>query len=149
MSQPGDPDEASPIREVNRIKPEDYSPVVSRDRWSSFMYAVAGCVYMLRHQKNIRIQAAATVMVLAVGAWLGLGALEWALLAVVIGLNFLMEFVNAAMEAAVNLASSAIHPMARVAKDVAAGASLVAAILAVIVGLLVMGPPLLARLGLA
>ena len=135
------------IRETLRIDPADHSPVVSRSRWSSFTFAVAGCMHVLRYQRNVRIQLAATAAVIAVGLWLGLGALEWALLALVIGVNFLMEFVNAAVEAAVNLASSEIHPMARISKDVAAGASLAAAVLAVIVGLLVMGPPLLARLG--
>ncbi len=135
------------VEETQRINPEDYSPVVSRSRRDSFLYAVAGCVYMFRHQKNIRIQLAATAAVAALGLWLSLGALEWALLVTVIGVNFLIEFINAALEAAVNLASPTLHPMARISKDVAAGASLVAAVVAALVGLLVMGPPLLARLG--
>jgi diacylglycerol kinase len=127
--------------------PESYSPVVSRSRWASFRYAADGWIYMLRYQKNIRIQLAATVIVVAVALWLRLEPVEWALLVVVIGLNFLLEFINAAIEAVVNLASPEIHPMARVAKDVAAGATLLAAVVAALVGLLVMGPPLLDRLG--
>ncbi|MCZ7542840.1 MAG: diacylglycerol kinase family protein [Anaerolineae bacterium] len=147
MKQTHDASGLERIRETRRINPEDYSPIVSRSRWASFTYAAAGCAYMLRHQKNLRIQLAAAATVVVMGLWLGLGALEWALLVLVIGVNFLMEFINAALEAAVNLASSEIHPLARVSKDVAAGASLLAAVIAVIVGLLVMGPPLLARLG--
>ncbi|MBN1285217.1 MAG: diacylglycerol kinase family protein [Anaerolineae bacterium] len=140
---------AASIREALAVDPEAYSPVVSKSRRASLGYALAGWAYMLRYQTNIRIQLAATVMVVVMGLWLGLGAPEWALLVLVIGLNFLLEFINAAIEAAVNLASPGLHPMARIAKDVAAGATLLAAVIAVLVGLLVMGPPLLARLGLA
>jgi undecaprenol kinase len=138
----------SHIKETLSIDPQDYSPIISRGRWTSFRYAVAGWVHVLRYQKNVRIQVAATVAVAALGGWLGLSRLEWALLVVVIGLNFLMEFVNAALEAGINLAGSDVHPMARICKDVAAGGVLLAAVIAVLVGLLVMAPPLLARLGL-
>ncbi len=127
--------------------PEAYSPIVSRSRWASFRYAAAGWAYMLRYQTNIRIQIVAAGAVFAMALWLGLGPLEWALLVVVIGINFLLEFINAAIEAAVNLASPGLHPMARVAKDVAAGAVLLAAGISALVGVLVMGPPLLTRLG--
>lgn len=139
----------SSVKEALAIDPESYSPVVSKSRRASLWYALAGWAHMLRYQTNIRIQLVATALVIVAGLWLGLGMLEWALLVLVIGINFLMEFVNTAVEAAVNLASPDLHPMARIAKDVAAGASLLAACIAVLVGLLVMGPPLLARLGLA
>jgi diacylglycerol kinase len=58
------------------------------------------------------------------------------------------EFMNAAVEAVVNLATDEWHPMAKVAKDVAAAAVLLGVVAAVLVGLLVLGPPLLLRLGL-
>ncbi len=130
--------------------PKAYSPIVSRSRRASLGYALAGWAYMLRYQTNLRIQLVAAALVALMALWLGLGALEWALLLLVVGLNLLLEFINAALEAVVNLAGPELHPMARVAKDVAAGAVLLAALLAALVGLLVMGPPLWARLaGLA
>ena len=127
--------------------PDHYSPVTSKSRMASLRYALAGWLYVLRYQKNVRIQAVATILVFAVGLWLALHPLDWAILIVMITLNWMAEFTNAALEAVVNLASPDIHPMARVCKDVAAASALLAAIAAVIVGALVIGPPLLERLG--
>ena len=101
---------------------------------------------MLRYQKNIRIQAAFSIFVFVLGLWLGLSALEWAILVLTILVNWLAEFTNAAIEAVVNLASPDFHPMARVGKDVAAATALLAAAGSVIIGALVLGPPLLERL---
>jgi diacylglycerol kinase (ATP) len=64
----------------------------------------------------------------------------------ILGLNWFAEFVNAAIEAAVNLASPEFHPMAQVAKDVAAGSVLLLTFVAIIMGLLIFLPPLLEKL---
>jgi diacylglycerol kinase len=80
------------------------------------------------------------------GLWLGLGRLEWAIIVLTVGLVWMAEFVNTALEAVVDLASPDLHPLAKVGKDVAAAAVLVGACTAVVVGLLVLGPPLWARL---
>lgn len=134
------------IRATLAIDPDQHSPITSKSRRASFRYALAGCLYMLRHQKNIRIQALATMVVVVFGLWLGLSAESWAILAVIITLNLMAEFTNSAVEAVVNLASPEHHPMARVAKDVAAGTSLMVACASVVVGLLLLGPPLVARI---
>jgi diacylglycerol kinase len=101
---------------------------------------------MLRTQRNAWIHAIMSTAVFALGLWLGLGRLEWALLFLTIGLVWTTEFVNTALEAVVDLASPDLHPLAKVGKDVAAAAVLVGAATAVVVGLLVLGPPLWARL---
>jgi len=126
--------------------PDEFSPITSKSRMASFRYALAGWLYMLRYQKNIRIQMVFTFLVFGVGLWLGLHPIDWAILIMMITMNWMAEFTNAAIEAVVNLASPGIHPMARVSKDVAAAVSLLAAVASVIVGALVMGPPLLERL---
>jgi len=128
------------------VNPGDYSPVVSANRWASLRYAIAGWLYMLRYQKNTRIQAVATLTVVIFGLWLGITPVEWAILVLTITMVWMAEFINAAIEAAVNLASPEIHPMAKVGKDVAAAAVLLGATASVLVGLLIFGPPLLARL---
>ena len=125
--------------------PDAFSPITSKSRMASFRYALAGWLYMLRYQKNIRIQAMFTFLVFGVGLWLGLRPIDWAILIMMITMNWMAEFTNAAIEAGGNLASPGIHPMARVSKDVAAAVSLLAAVASVIVGALVMGPPLLER----
>ena len=98
---------------------------------------------MLRRQKNVRILALASIAVLLLGLWLGISALEWAMLILTVALVWMAEFINAAIEAAVNLASPDLHPMAKVAKDVAAAAVLLAVLASVLAGGLILGPPLL------
>ncbi|NDJ84675.1 MAG: diacylglycerol kinase family protein [Chloroflexi bacterium] len=138
----------SHVIETLAIDPRDHCPQVSQSRRASFNYALAGWMYMLRYQKNIRIQAAATVIVMGVALWLGLPARDLAVIVLMVGVVWLAEFVNAAIEAAVNLASPEFHPMARVAKDIAAGTVLFMVFISVIVGLLLLGPPLWEQLGL-
>ena len=101
---------------------------------------------MLRTQHNAWIHASATVGVTLMGLWLGLNVVEWAVIVLVIGLVWMAEFVNTALEAVVDLASPDLHPLAKVGKDVAAAAVLVGAVTSVIVGLLILGPHLWARL---
>src|SRR5437899_1501642 len=88
----------------------------------SFRYAFAGLFYVLRTQRNFRIHLAVGALAVLLGAVLRLSAPEWALLAVVITLVLAVEMVNTVVEAVVDLASPAYHPLAKIAKDVAAGA---------------------------
>lgn len=113
---------------------------VSRGR--SFVHAYHGLGYVLRTQPNTWIHAFFTVAVILVAAWLRLPARDWAVLVVTIGLVWTAEFVNTALEAVVDLASPQLHPLAKAGKDAAAAAVLVAAFASVVIGLLVLGPPL-------
>jgi len=97
---------------------------------------------MLRTQRNAWIHAWFSLVVFALSLWLGLSRVEWAIIFVTVGLVWMAEFVNTALEAVVDLASPTHHPLAKVGKDVAAAAVLVGATTAVVVGLLILGPPL-------
>lgn len=130
------------------IDPDAYSPITSANRVDSLGYAVAGWLYMLRRQKNTRIQAVASIVVIALALWLEIDFTSMALLIVVITIVWMAEFLNAAVEAAINLTTSERHPMAQVGKDVASAAVLLGVVASVLVGLLVLGPPLLVRVGL-
>lgn len=121
-------------------------PTRARTRLQAFRHAFAGWWFVLRTQRNAWIHACATVAVVAVGLWLGLERHAWALLLLAIGLVWLAEFLNTALEAVVDLASPEAHPLARVGKDVGAAGVLIAALTAAAIGVLVLGPPLLARL---
>ncbi len=129
-----------------RTDPRLHSPMTSESRGDSLAYALAGCAYMLRYQKNTRILALASATVLVVGIWLEIERRDWATLALASGLVWIGEFTNAAIEATVNLSAPQLHPLARVAKDVAAAAVLLAALMATVVGALILLPPLLNRL---
>ena len=117
-----------------------------RFRLVSFRYAFEGLAHVFKTQPNARVHAAISLAVIAAGLWLDLGRIEWAILIVTMAVVWLAEFVNTAIEAAVDVATAERHPLAKTAKDAAAGGVLIAAILAVIVGLLILGPPLWARL---
>lgn len=128
------------------LDPAAHSYRASSSRWQSLGYAISGCAYMLRYQKNTRIMSIASIAVWGTGTWLGIDASSWAMLGLATALVWITEFVNGAIEATVNLTSQTFHPLAKAAKDVAAGAVLISAISAAVIGALILGPPLLERL---
>lgn len=117
-----------------------------RSRWHSFGYAFRGLGYVVRTQRNAWIHVVIAAGVLAVSVWLQLSQVEWAVIVLTMAMVFTAELLNTAIEAVVDLASPQKHPLAKVGKDVGAGAVLIAAVAAVVVGLLVLWPRLWTRL---
>jgi len=115
-------------------------------RVRSFGYAFRGVGRMLREEPNARIHAVATLLVAGLGLALDVGRLEWCALVLAMGFVWSAEALNTALESMCDVASLERHPGIERAKDAAAGAVLLAAIGAALVGLLVLGPPLLAAL---
>ncbi len=115
--------------------------------WRSFGWAFEGLAYGWRSQRNLKIHAAISVGIVLLGLWAGLPLRDWAVIALTIGVVVAAELMNTALEAVVDLASPDRHPLAKAAKDTAAAAVLCLALAAVVVGALLVGPPLLARLG--
>src|SRR6185436_9369303 len=97
----------------------------------SFSFALAGIAYLFRTQRNARIHAVIAVIVCLLGAWLRVTRIEWAILVLSIACVLILEGLNTALEAAVDLASPQLHPLAKIAKDVTAGMVLIAAIASV------------------
>ncbi|MCX8062923.1 MAG: diacylglycerol kinase family protein [Anaerolineales bacterium] len=119
-----------------------------RSRARSFHYAFAGWWFVIRTQQNAWIHAVASVGVVLLGVWLRLGFHEWAVIILTIALVWTAEFLNTALEAIATLAANGKeHPLAKVGKDVGAAAVLIAAVASVAIGFLILGPPLLERLG--
>lgn len=132
---------------TSRINPEDFAYKTSPNRLKSLSYALAGWIYMLRRQKNTRIQGVASIAILALAAWLGIEPISWAILILTITMVWMAEFINAAVEAAIDLSTSEFHPMAKVGKDVASAAVLLGVMASIIIGLIILLPPLLTKLG--
>ncbi len=105
----------------------------------SFAKALVGVGLLLR-EPNARIHVAATLTVIGAGCLLHLSATHWAVIATNIGLVFVLETLNTALEGYVDLAAPGRHEMAARAKDAAAGAVLIASVLAVIVAGLIFWP---------
>ncbi len=112
----------------------------------SFRHAFEGLRYVVRAERNARIHLCAAVLVVLLSSWLGLKPVEWALVIAAIALVFAGEMLNTVVELTIDLITSQEHPIAKRAKDVAAGAVLVAAIAAAIIGFLVLGPALFHKL---
>ena len=117
-------------------------------RIAAFGHAFRGWWYVLNTQHNAWIHSVVAIIVFILGVWLNLPARDWAVLVLTIAMVFMAEFINTAIEAVVDLASPVHHPLAKVGKDVGAGAVLVAALAAILIGLLILGPPLWTRLTL-
>lgn len=118
-----------------------------RSRGRAFRYAFSGWWFVIRTQRNAWIHALVSVLVIMVSFWLKITCLEWALIILAIAIVWIAEFLNTALEAVVDLASNhEQHELARVGKDVGAAAVLIAALASVLIGLLVLCPPLWARI---
>ncbi len=119
-----------------------------RKRAKSFQYAFAGWWFVIRTQQNAWIHAVASVAVVLLALWLRLSLQDWAVIVLTIALVWTAEFLNTALEAIATLAANGRqHPLAKVGKDVGAAAVLIAALASIVIGLLILGPPLLERLG--
>jgi diacylglycerol kinase (ATP) len=104
----------------------------------SFNYAVEGIIHVLRTHRNMRIHFAAAVGVLVLALLLGVDRIELVALLLSISFVLIAEMINSAIEAAIDVATSSFDPLAKLAKDIAAGAVLIASINAVVVGYLVL-----------
>lgn len=131
-----------------KIDPEQYSPITSANRLNSLTYALAGWLYMLRRQKNTRLQVVGSIACMGLALWLGVDAIGLAVLILTITIVWMAEFLNAAVEAAINLTTGELHPMAKVGKDVASAAVLLGVTASILIGILVLGPPLMDKLGI-
>lgn len=120
------------------------SLILSRIR--SFGYAFRGWRHVIKTQQNTWVHSLITISVVTMGLWLRLPARDWAVLLLTMAVVWAAEFFNTSIEAIVDLTSPAQHPLAKVSKDVGAAAVLITAFAAVGVGLLILGPPLWAKL---
>ena len=115
-------------------------------RIQSVKYALQGWWHVVQTQRNAWVHALIAMTVIIMGLWLKLPARDWAVLILTIAMVFTAEFINTAIEAVVDLATHEEHPLAKVSKDVGAAAVLIAALAAVLIGLLLLGPPLWAKI---
>jgi diacylglycerol kinase len=103
----------------------------------SFLYAIKGIRASLNEQRNIKVQLLITVITVGAGFYFNISELEWCVILLTIGLVIGLEMVNTAIENLVDMVSKEWSPLAGKIKDLAAGAVLIASVVAVIVGLIV------------
>lgn len=111
----------------------------------SFSNALDGIGYAVVSGRNMRIHLLAAVLAILTGVWLGINRHEWVMIFICVFMVLTAETINSALEKTVDLITSKYHPLAKHAKNMAAGAVLFTAVNAVIVGILVFGPYLLKK----
>lgn len=109
----------------------------------SFACAIAGIIHVVVTGRNMKIHLLAAILVIITGLWLGINRLEWAILTICIFMVLAAETFNTAIEKTVDLVTRDYHPLAKHAKNIAAGGVLLTAISSVIVGILILGHYLL------
>ena len=115
----------------------------TRGRLFSFKYAFSGLRYVIISQRNAWIHATITLFVVILAVLLKLNLQEWGVLLLAIGLVWTAEIFNTALEALVDLVSPQPHPLAKIVKDTSAAAVLVSAMISILIGLLILLPPLI------
>lgn len=106
----------------------------------SFRYAYEGIIHACKTERNIKIHILTAVVVIILGLLTHLNLIEWFIVLMLIGGVIALELMNSAIERVVDLTTSERHPLAKQAKDLAAGAVLVYAIVSAIIGLLLFVP---------
>jgi diacylglycerol kinase len=123
--------------------PQQHPP---QSEWAKFIagfgYAFRGLWYALRTQRNARVHVSVAILAILLGIVLRISAVEFAMVFVAITGVFLAEMFNTVFELCVDLASPDYHPLAKIAKDVAAGAVLLSAMLSIVIGIFVFVPHL-------
>ena len=109
----------------------------ARTLLDSFNFAVEGIIHVLRTQRNMRIHFLAAVVVLVAAIAIGVSKIELIALLLAIAFVFITEMINSALEQAIDVATTSFDPLAKLAKDIAAGAVLIATVNAIAIGYLV------------
>ncbi|RJQ40585.1 MAG: diacylglycerol kinase family protein [Anaerolineaceae bacterium] len=110
----------------------------------SFQFAFEGFRYAIQTQRNLRLQLVAAVLVITISTFLPMELLEWAILFVLIALVIVAEILNTAIEKTIDLTIKEYDPLAKTVKDLSAAAVLFIAFTAVVVGLFIYLPKLMA-----
>ena len=125
-----------------KINPRAYKRFWNHGIVARTKYAVAGLLFMIRREQSIQNVAKGAIVVFGLAFWLQIDPMEMMMLFLAFALLWTVETINSAIEAVVDLVTQDLHPMAKVAKDVAASATLVATLAAMITSAIFIGPPL-------
>ena len=108
--------------------------------YKSFGYAFEGIFAVIKKERNMQIHCCMMVLVIVAGLFFQISAVEWCICFVLLGLIMSLELVNTAVESVVDLVTEERRPLAKLAKDAAAGAVLIASIMAAVAGLIIFLP---------
>ena len=123
--------------EFEREKTKVYGPM----RFiKSIKYSLDGLFYAYRYEQSLWIHGCAVILAIILGIIFQIKLSEWAIIFIALGIILALELINTAIEAAVDLTTTKIHPLAKVAKDCGSAASFVMSIVSIVISLFVFGP---------
>ena len=114
----------------------------------SIKYSLNGLYYSYRYEQSIWLHALVTILAITMGFIFKISLSEWAILFIALGSILALELINTAIEATVDLVTTEIHPLAKIAKDCGSAASFVMSIVSIVISLFVFGPYLMELFGL-
>lgn len=111
--------------------------------FKSIKYSLDGLYYAYRYEQSLWLHGLATILAVIMGFIFKISFSEWAIIFIALGAILALELINTAIEAAVDLTTSEIHPLAKIAKDCGSAASFVMSIVSIVISMFVFGPYLL------
>jgi len=111
--------------------------------FKSIKYSLDGLVYAYRYEQSLWLHGIVSIFAVILGVIFKIKLSEWAIIFIALGIILALELINTAIEAAVDLTTSKIHPLAKIAKDCGSAASFVMSIVSIVISLFVFGPYLL------
>lgn len=109
----------------------------------SVKYSLDGLVYAYRYEQSLWLHGIVTILAIALGIIFKIKLSEWAIIFIALGSILALELINTAIEAAVDLTTSEIHPLAKIAKDCGSASSFIMSIVSIVISLFVFGPYLM------
>lgn len=129
-----------------RVDPKPYKANWNRNLYERTKYAIAGLLFMITREKSVRNIVLGAVITFALALWIRIDVVHTAILILSFGMLWTVETMNSAVEAVVDMVTQEYHPMAKVAKDVAASATLIATLTTISIASLLVIAPVMERL---
>ncbi len=128
------------MKKILRDKKEGFGP---RRFFLSIKYSIEGLYYAYRYEQSLWIHGFVSILTVLLGIFFKIKFSEWAIVFIALGAILGMELINTAIEAAVDLTTTDIHPLAKIAKDCGSAASFVMSFVAIVIAMFVFGPYIL------
>lgn len=112
--------------------------------WLSIKYSLQGFAYAYKYEQSMILHLIVTILAVILGIVCHIKTMEWVIIAIVLGVILAVEFINTAIEAAVDLTTLEINPLAKIAKDCGSAASFVLSVMGMIIGLYIFLPYIIA-----
>lgn len=112
--------------------------------WLSIKYSLQGFAYAYKYEQSMILHLIVTIFAVILGIVCHIKTMEWVIIAIVLGVILAVEFINTAIEAAVDLTTLEINPLAKIAKDCGSAASFVLSVMGMIIGLYIFLPYIIA-----